>query len=134
MAKRTKLELGGAKYYSPNPNKKTGDPATLQPGTTVANLTYMETTAATKSKFANRVNHKFLEAGQPVIFNGSGMLDSIISQLLVPGDVVDITYKGQAPCPFGQFKGRPTHEYEIFRVEQEETTEEDSAVDTDDTF
>ena len=107
-----KLTLQGAKYYGPNANAKTGEPPTLKPGMTVKNLQYLETVPALKSKFPNRFNHKFLEAGQPVTFNGSNMLDSLVHQLK-SGDMVNITYKGLEAVPWGKNKGTKAHTYEV---------------------
>jgi hypothetical protein len=121
-----KIELGGMKYYSPSPNKKSGTPATLTPGVPVTNLEYLETVKAEKSIYKDRYNHKFLEDGKVVVFNGSSMLDKLIEQV-APGDVVNITYKGQEACPFGTFKGKPTHTYEVEYADDEATGDDERA-------
>jgi len=106
------IKLGGVKFYSTSPNKKTGEPANLTAGTTVRNLKFLGSVEATASKYPNRLNHEFLEGDNTAVFNGCGMLDSLVKKL-VKGDIVDITYKGKEPCPFGVNKGTETHTYSI---------------------
>jgi len=135
MAQGKERKLGGVKYYSPSANKN-GDPATLQPGALVERLTYQETVKAEKSKY-DGVNHKFLEKGEPVIFNGAGMLNKLISDTVAVGDVINIEYVGKTPCPFGPNKGTLTHEYKITDyVEDAPTagTSEAAATETSDDF
>ena len=134
MGREVKINVG--KYYGPAPNKKTGEPATLQPGTTVKNLTFQESYKAEKSLYPDKLNHKFLENGEPVVFNGANMLDKLVAQI-APGDVVNITYVGNEPCPFGPRKGRPTHVYRLFYSDDVPATaapEAEAPADEEDAF
>lgn len=125
------IMLGGDKYYSPNPNKKSGEPPTLNPGDVKKNLEYLETVKAEKSLYANRFNHKFLEDGVPVIFNGTSMLDGLMKKIK-PGDIVDIVYVGYNECPFGANKGKKSHEFKMYYSE-DKVTEDGEESDTPET-
>ena len=126
-----KLALGNGKFYTVTANQKTGTPPNWLPGQTLKNLTFLESVKATKSLYPDKLNHKFMERDEVVVLNGSNMFDALIAQVKA-GDVVDITYRGKEPCPFGKMKGRPAHMYEVEIVKEAAIASDAVTTNTDD--